>query len=87
MKGFLKLFDVISTILIVIWEAVEILAVPALLAVIGALNGFPWEYYVISIGGYFLLFALIEIICSLVFKALEKKYTPVFRRIINKIIN
>ena len=80
MKKFLKFLGVILTIIMIIWEVIEFLAVPALFTVIGLLNSFPWPYYAISIGGYVALFIIAEIIAHLVFKALDKKYTPLIVR-------
>jgi len=83
LKGFLNFLDVICNIILVLWQAVEVLTIPALFVIIGICNDFSWQYYVISIGGYFLLLALLDTIFHFVFKALEKKYTPIFERIIN----
>lgn len=87
MKSFFKFLDVIFTIIIVVWYAVEILAIPALFVVIGVLNNYPWQYYAITIGGFFLLFAIIDIVCHFLFKAFEKKYTPIFERILYRFFN
>lgn len=77
MKSFFKFLDVIFTIIIVVWYAVEILAIPALFVVIGVLNNYPWQYYAITIGGFFLLFAIIDIVCYFYLKPL-KRNTPRF---------
>ena len=82
-----KLLGFIANILyvgMVIWEIIEFLAIPALFLVIGLLNSFPWQYYAISIGGYFALFIILEIILHFVFKALDKKYTPLIKRKLKK---
>ena len=68
----------------VIWDIIEFLALPAVFLVIGLLNSFPWQYYVISIGGYFALFIILEIILHFIFKALDKKYTPLIKRKLEK---
>ena len=80
MKKFLKFIGVIFTIIMIIWEVIEFLAIPALFTVIGLLNSFPWQYYAIFIGGYVALFMIAEIISHFVFKALDKKYTPLIER-------
>ena len=87
MKGFLKFLDIIGYIIMVIWSIIEFLSLPALFTIIGLLNKFPWQYYLITIGGYFILFIIIEIITHFVFKALDKKYTPFFERKFNQIFN
>jgi hypothetical protein len=86
-KKFLKFIGVIFTIIMIIWEVIEFLAVPALFTVIGLLNSFPWQYYAISIGGYVALFIIAEIIAHLVFKALDKKYTPLIVKKFKKHFN
>ena len=82
-----KLLGFIANILyvgMVIWDIIGFLAIPALFLVIGLLNSFPWQYYAISIGGYFALFIILEIILHFVFKALDKKYTPLIERKLEK---
>ena len=82
-----KLLGFIANILfvgMVIWDIIEFLAIPALFLLIGLLNSFPWQYYAISIGGYFALFIILEIILHFVFKALGKKYTPLIERKLEK---
>lgn len=85
MKRFLHLIGIIAGIIMVIWDLVELLAVPAILILIGLLNSFPWQYYVIVIGGYLGLFIIGEMIVHFVFKALNKKYTPFIERKLGKI--
>ena len=85
-----KLLNVIGYILyvgMILWEVIEFLAVPAVLVILGLLNELPWQYYVISIGGYFALFIILEIILHFVFKALDKKYTPLIERKLEKYFN
>ena len=84
MKKFLNFVGNILYVGMVIWDIIEFLAIPALFLVIGLLNSFPWEYYAISIGGYFALFIILEIILHFVFKALDKKYTPLIERKLEK---
>jgi len=82
-----KILDFIVNILYVgtvIWDIIEILAIPALFLIIGLINSLPWQYYAISIGGYFALFIILEIIIHFVFKALAKKYTPLIERKLEK---
>ena len=84
MKKFLNFVGNILYVGMVIWDIIEFLAIPALFLVIGLLNSFPWQYYAISIGGYFALFIILEIILHFVFKALDKKYTPLIERKLEK---
>ena len=87
MKKFLNFVGNILYVGMVIWDIIEFLAIPALFLVIGLLNSFPWQYYALSIGGYFALFIILEIILHFVFKALDKKYTPLIERKLEKYFN
>ena len=71
----------------VIWDIIEFLAFPVLFLIIGLINSLPWQYYAIAIGGYFALFIILEIILHFVFKALDKKYTPLIERKLEKYFN
>jgi hypothetical protein len=84
MKNLLNFAGIILTIVMVILDIAEFLAIPALFIVIGLLNSFSWQYYAISIGGYFALFIILEIVLHLVFKALDKKYMPLVIRKLEK---
>ena len=87
MNRFLHFIGIIGTIIMIICDIVEFLAVPALFIVIGLLNSFSWQYYAITIGGYIVLFAVVEIIAHFIFKALDKKYTPLIERKLTKYFN
>ena len=87
MKRFIHFIGIIGTITMVICDIAEFLAIPALFIVIGLLNSYPWQYYAISIGGYIVLFIVAEIIAHFVFKALDKKYTPLIERKLEKYFN
>ena len=82
-----KLLGFIANILyigMIIWEIIEFLALPVLFLIIGLMNLFPWQYYAITIGGYFGIFIIIELVLHFVFKALDKKYTPLIERKLEK---
>ena len=79
--GFIVNILYVGTIL---WDIIEFLALPALFVIIGLLNSFPWQYYAISIGGYFALFIILEITLHFIFRALDKKYTPLLERKLEK---
>ena len=84
MKVLLKILAIIAGMLLVLWQLAEILILPAIFVLIGVLNELPWQYYVISIVGYFLICVIIQIVCHFIFNKLEKKYTPFFERFIDK---
>ena len=82
-----KLLNFIGNILYIgmmIWDIIEFLFIPAVFLVVGLLNSFPWQYYAIVIGGYFALFIILEIILHFIFKTLDKKYTPLLKRKLEK---
>lgn len=85
MKGFLKFLDVVFTIIIVIWNLVEILAVPALFLIVGLSNSFPWQYYAVAIGGYFIIAIIIQTVCHFIFNRFEKKYESALMRLFEKL--
>ena len=87
MKSILRFLGMILTIFMVICDVAEFLAVPALFMVIGLLNSYSWHYYAITIGGYIILFIVAETIAHFVFKALDKKYTPIIERKLEKYFN
>ena len=85
-KGFLKFLEIVCCVFILIVEILEFLAIPAILVILGMICELPWEIMAVMVGGYFLLYALLEIICHFVFRALEKKYTPFVERIISRFV-
>ena len=87
MNRFLHFIGIIGTITMVICDIAKFLAIPALFIVIGLLNSYPWQYYAISIGGYIVLFIVAEIIAHFVFKTLNKKYSPLIERKLEKYLN
>ena len=87
MNRFLHFIGIIGTMIMIICDIAEFLAVPALFIVIGLLNSYPWQYYVISIGGYIVLFIVAEIIAHFVFKTFNKKYSPLIERKLEKYLN
>ena len=84
MKGFLKFLDVVFTIVYVIWNLVEILAIPALFLIVGLLNNFPLPYYAATIGGYFIIAIVIQTICHFIFKHFEKRYESALLKLFKK---
>ena len=85
-----KLFDLLGNVLyigMILWDIIEFLTLPALFLIIGLINSLPWQYYAIAIGGYFALFIILEIVLHFIFKALDKKYTPLIERKLEKYFN
>ncbi len=85
-----KIFNIIGNILYVgtiIWDVIGFLALPVLFLIIGLINSYPWLYYVISIGGYFALDIVLEILLRFVLKKCDKKYIPYVERKLEKYFN
>ena len=54
-------------------DLVEVLALPILFLILGLWQDLPWQYYAITIGGYFGLLLLLEGLVHLIFKLLGRK--------------
>lgn len=74
-------------VIMIIWNALEFLAIPALLVIIGILNDFPPIYYIVSIGCYLALFALLELILFVIEKVFGKRMEMFIGSKIEKIIS
>ncbi len=61
-------------------ELLEVLALPILFLILGLWQDLPWQYYAITIGGYFGLLLVLEGLLRLVFKLMGRKYTSRFQR-------
>ena len=84
MKGLVRFIGAIFTVITVIWDILEFLTIPAIFVVIGILNSFSWRYYVITMVGYVVIFALVELIAHLVSSKLDEKYTPLLVKKLEK---
>ena len=87
MNRFFHFIGIIGTMIMIICDIAEFLAVPALFIVIGLFNSYPWQYYAIFIGGYIVLFIAAEMIAHFVFKTWNKKYSPLIERKLEKYLN
>ena len=68
----LNILNIVFTIIMIIWDLIEFLAAPA---------------FFVTIGRYFLLFIIFEIETHFVFKAIDKKYTPILEKKFEKHFN
>ena len=85
MKGLFKFLDILAGIILILMDLLEILAFPALLVLVGLLNSYHWQYYALTIGGYFVIAAVLQLTLHLIFKKLEKKYTSALERLIQRL--
>lgn len=83
----MKIILAILTVFEFLWDLFGFLLLPAIFVGVGLLDNAPWQYYAITVGGYFALFALLELIFSIIFKKIDKKYSPVIERKIGKAID
>ena len=82
-----KLLHAIAAVLyalMVIWEVLEFLLLPALFVLLGLWKSLPWQYYAITVGGYFGIFLVMELVLTLIFRLLDKKYVPLIVRKLKK---
>ncbi len=84
MKGFMKFFDFILTIIYVVENLLEILIIPIIFIAVGLLNDLSWQYYIATVGGYFIICIFIQIILHFVFKRFEKKYESFLMKLFKK---
>lgn len=85
MKRFLKFLSGLFAVAIFIIELAEILGLPIAFLLIGIFCDMPWQFYLISIGGYFVLLVIAEIVVRLIFKStspiLKRKLERLFDRL------
>ena len=74
-------------ILCILGELLEFLLLPAVFLFLGLWQQLPWQYYAITIGGYFGLFILLEGILHCVFRMVEKKYSSRFVKKSKKLLS
>ena len=84
MKGLLKFFEIILTFIYVVWELAEILLLPAIFVVAGLMYDLPWQYYLATVEGYFVICIIIQIICHFSFKRFEKKFDSALMKLFKK---
>lgn len=74
-------------ILGIILELLEFLLLPTLFLLFGLWQQMPWQYYAITIGGYFGLWLLLEIALRLIFRWVGKKYSSRFERALVRLVS
>lgn len=84
MKVLLKILDIIFAIIYVIEDLVEIFIIPAVFIAVGLMNDLSWQYYLATVGGFFLMCIILQIILHFVFKRFEKKYESFLLKLFRK---
>ena len=86
MKGFLNVLGATASVIALLVDIVQLLALPVLFVVIGYLNSYSWQYYLMSVGGYFVLCILIYLVVRMVCRVFDKKFSFLTERILDEII-
>ncbi len=85
MKKFLKILSGLLSVVVFIIELAEFLGLPVALLLIGIFCDMPWQFYLISIGGCFVLLVIAEIVAHIIFKStspiLQRKLERLFDRL------
>ena len=79
-----KIFNFILTSIDVVWELAEILLLPTIFVVAGLMYDLSWQYYLATVGGYFAICIIIQIICHFSFKRFEKKFDSALMKLYKK---
>ena len=66
--------DFLWSYLFILAQLAYLLIEPLIFATVGLIYRVPWQYYLISIGGFYLLMLIWEVVCRIIFKDSEKKY-------------
>ena len=75
------------SILFAIVDLLEVLFFPLVFLIAGLLLQLPWQYYAITIGGYFALFFLGQLLLHLILKKFDKTYSRRFTKKLETIIS
>lgn len=66
---------------------IEFLLLPALFLLFGLWQQMPWQYYAITIGGYFGLWLLLEIALRLIFRWAGLRFSSRFERALARLVS
>ena len=65
-------------------DLLDLLIVPVIFTIVGLIRQVPWQFYVVTIGGYFGLVSILELLLRYVFSTPEKKQSTRFFRKLEK---
>ena len=65
-------------------DLLDLLMVPVIFTIVGLIRQVPWQFYVVTIGGYFGLVSILELLLRYVFSTPEKKQSTRFFRKLEK---
>ena len=82
-----KVIEIFLGIVLILENLAEILALPLVFTIIGIGNDFGYPYYLVTIGGYFLLFGIIQGSIHLFFRIVEKSFEPPYKSKLRRIQN
>ncbi len=72
MKRPLTFIDDVFPIMVRIWNFIRYSTIPVLFIIIGLIFSFPWQYYAITVGGYFIIFVTVRTVRYLIIKIMCK---------------
>lgn len=70
----LKFLEKCLGVLLILWDIGEFLIIPAIFVVLGIFCELPAGYYWITIGGYFAVFAILQVLMWILEKTLGKRF-------------
>lgn len=65
-------------------DLLDLLLVPVIFTVVGLIYQVPWQYYIVTIGGYFGLVSILELVLRHLVSTPEKKQSTRFFRKLEK---
>lgn len=86
MKKLAKAFLVLIGVICFIGECLEVLLLPLGFLIFGLWQQMPWQFYAITIGGYFGLLLVLNLLLHLIFRLLGKHYASRFEKALTKLI-
>ena len=80
-----KFTTFLMTYLFIMWNLIELLLAPLIFATVGCIYHVSWQYYMLTIGGYFGVMVVWELLARYVCEDSAKKYHCPFVRKLKKI--
>ena len=71
-------------VLLFLVDLLELLIVPVIFTIVGLIRQVPWQFYVVTIGGYFGLVSILELVLRTFLSTPEKKQSTRFFRKLEK---
>ena len=69
-----KIAEFFMSYLFIMWNLIELLLAPLIFTTVGMIYQVTWPYYLVSIGGYYAVMAVWEIVARYLSKNSDKEY-------------